>query len=219
MADVERPGAEQWVPEDPGSGQSGIRSLTDAAAECRGCELWRGATQVVFSGGPASARMMLVGEQPGDREDLEGEPFVGPAGRVLSDALKSAGIDHDDVYVTNAVKHFRFSRASGGKRRIHEKPAVAHIEACHPWLDAELSLVKPQVIVCLGATAGRAVVGRPVRVSAERGRALAESVADARVLVTAHPSAVLRLRGRDGWSEALDQLVGDLEAAAALVEG
>src|SRR5690606_14537149 len=109
MADVERPGAERWVPERPGRGQPGIRKLTDAAAECQGCELGQDATQVVFSRGPVSARMMLVGEQPGDREDLEGKPFVGPAGRVLADALESAGIDHDDVYVTNAVKHFRFS--------------------------------------------------------------------------------------------------------------
>jgi uracil-DNA glycosylase family protein len=206
------------VPESLGRGRSGIRKLTDAAAECRGCELWSDATQVVVSRGPAPARLMLVGEQPGDREDVEGDPFVGPAGRVLAEALESAGIDPDDVYVTNAVKHFRFSRAASGKRRIHEKPAIAHIEACHPWLDAELNLVKPEVVVCLGATAGRSVVGRPVRIGAERGRLLAETVGDAKLLVTAHPSSVLRLRGRDGWEEALDQLVADLEAAADLLE-
>lgn len=207
------------MPEAPAHGQPGIRELTDAAATCRGCELWQDATQVVFSSGPATARIMLVGEQPGDREDLEGEPFVGPAGRVLGDALESAGIAPDDVYVTNAVKHFRFTRAAGGKRRIHEKPGTVHIEACHPWLDAELALVRPQVVVCLGATAGRAVLGRPVRIGAERGAVLDQRVGGARVVVTAHPSSVLRLRGRDGWDEALDLLVADLEVVAALVRG
>jgi DNA polymerase len=165
--------------------------------------------------------MMLVGEQPGDREDLEGEPFVGPAGRVLDDALESAGISRDDVYLTNAVKHFRFTRASGGKRRIHEKPGVAHIEACHPWLDAELRVVQPKVVVCLGATAARAVLGRTVRIGAERGKMLdvPQGLADARVLVTVHPSSILRLRGKDGWEEAFDQFVADLEVAAAQAKG
>jgi uracil-DNA glycosylase family protein len=218
VVDVQRPGAEKWVPGRPASGQAGIRLLADAAEGCRGCELWQDATQVVFSSGPASARLMLVGEQPGDREDLEGEPFVGPAGRVLADALASAGIQQDDVYLTNAVKHFRFTRTSGGKRRIHEKPGTAHIDACHPWLEAELRLVRPEVVVCLGGTAGRAVLGRPVRIGAERGRVFEETVADARIVLTAHPSSVLRLRGRDGWEEATDQLVADLVVAASLLD-
>jgi uracil-DNA glycosylase len=212
MRDAERPGAEQWVPDAISGGASGIRKLESAAPECRGCELWRDATQVVFSSGSATARMMLVGEQPGDKEDLEGEPFVGPAGRVLAEALESAGIDVGSVYLTNAVKHFRFVQR--GKRRIHDKPAIAHIEACHPWLEAELAAVKPHVIVCLGATAARAVLGRVVRIGAERGKELKERVADARVLITVHPSAVLRLRGKPEWDEAFDALVADLEAAA-----
>jgi DNA polymerase len=206
------------VPQRQGGGAAGIHRLADAAQGCRGCELWKDATQVVFSAGPANARLMLVGEQPGDREDREGEPFVGPAGGVLADALAAAGIDQSDVYLTNAVKHFRFTQASGGKRRIHEKPGTAHIEACHPWLEAELGVVKPEVVVCLGATAGRSVLGRPVRVGAERGRVLDKTVAGAQVLITAHPSSVLRLRGRDGWEEAVDQLVADLAAAASLLD-
>jgi uracil-DNA glycosylase family protein len=165
----------------------------------------------VFSDGRARARMMLVGEQPGDREDVEGEPFVGPAGRVLDEALSAAGIARRDVYLTNAVKHFRHT--TRGKRRIHEKPGIAHVTACHPWLVAELAAVDPAVVVCLGATAGRAVLGRPVRVTAERGDL---TDADGRTaLVTTHPSALLRLRGRGGYDEAFGALVHDLEVAAS----
>jgi uracil-DNA glycosylase len=214
MADVERPGAQQWLPERVDSGDRGIAQLEHAAQQCRGCELWRDATQLVFSSGAATASMMLVGEQPGEREDREGVPFVGPAGQVLSDALEAAGIDQTGVYLTNAVKHFRFTER--GKRRIHATPEVAHITACHPWLDAELAAVTPDVIVCLGATAGRSVLGRPVRIGAERGAVLHESVG--RVVITAHPSAVLRLRGRDGWDEAFDSLVRDLEVAKSAAD-
>lgn len=151
--DVERPGAEAWVP-----AEGGLAALREAAPGCRGCELWRDATQVVFSTGPRSAGLMLVGEQPGDQEDRTGEPFVGPAGRVLDDALEAAGIRREDVYLTNAVKHFRHEPAAPGKRRIHAKPAVGHIVACQPWLEAELEVVSPKVVVCLGATAARAVL-------------------------------------------------------------
>ena len=206
MADEERPGAERFLPP-----RRAVESLRAAAPDCRGCELYRDATQVVFSaGGPGSA-LVLVGEQPGDREDVEGEPFVGPAGRLLDQALQDAGIDRGDVYVTNAVKHFRFHRQ--GKRRIHEKPAVGNIVACHPWLDAELAAVDPRVVVCLGATAGRSVFGRPVRIQQERGHV--QETADGRTaLITTHPSALLRLRDDPGWDAAYDAFVADLQNAA-----
>jgi uracil-DNA glycosylase family protein len=197
--------AAPWVPES--------RDLTDlesAAHECRGCELWQPATQVVFSSGDRSASVMLVGEQPGDREDEQGEPFVGPAGKVLDEALIAAGIDRAAAYLTNAVKHFRFEER--GKRRIHQKPDVRHLTACRPWLDAELEAVAPGVVVAMGATAARAVLGRPVKIGEVRGRVLAEP--DRPVVVTTHPSAVLRLRGRDGYDEAFADLVADLELAA-----
>jgi uracil-DNA glycosylase len=214
MADVERPGAQQWLPERVPSGNKGVELLEHAAQQCRGCELWRDATQLVFSSGAATAAIMLVGEQPGDREDLEGVPFVGPAGHVLSDALAAAGIAQARVYLTNAVKHFRFTER--GKRRIHATPEVGHITACHPWLDAELAAVAPDVVVCLGATAGRSVLGRPVRIGAERGTVLHADIGE--VVITAHPSAVLRLRGRDGWDEAFDALVRDLEVAKSAAD-
>jgi DNA polymerase len=162
--------------------------------------------------------MMLVGEQPGDVEDREGEPFVGPAGRILDDALDQAGIDRADVYLTNAVKHFRHEMR--GKRRIHQKPTVAHITACRPWLEAEVVAVGPDVVVCLGATAGRAVLGRPVRVGAERGQVLEAGERAVRgldrIMVTSHPSSVLRLRDRDERHAATQSLVDDLRAAAAV---
>ena len=206
MADEERPGAEQYLP-----GERDLESLRAAAPGCRGCELYRDATQVVFSAGRAGTPLMLVGEQPGDREDVEGAPFVGPAGRILDQALADAGIDRGDVYVTNAVKHFRFRQQ--GKRRIHEKPAVGNIVACHPWLEAELAAVRPRVVVCLGATAGRSVLGRAVRIQQERGKP--QEAPDGRaVLITTHPSALLRLRGDPGWDAAYDAFVADLEAAA-----
>jgi uracil-DNA glycosylase family protein len=203
---TEDPGAEQWVPHRPT-----LRKLAEAAAECRGCELWEPATQVVFSSGSASAPLMLVGEQPGDREDVEGEPFVGPAGRVLVDALDAVGVPRSDVYLTNAVKHFRHEQR--GKRRIHQKPELRHLIACHPWLEAELDVVEPAVVVALGATAGRAVLGRPVKIGAERGRILDELPHRATVITT-HPSALLRLRGKGGWDEAFAAFVSDLEVAA-----
>jgi uracil-DNA glycosylase len=213
MVDPKRPGADQWVPERLVAGPAGIGELEHAAQDCRGCELWAKATQLVFSSGDATAPLMLVGEQPGDREDREGVPFVGPAGLLLEEALASAGIDRGSVYLTNAVKHFRFSEAPRGKRRIHATPEVGHITACHPWLQSEMAIVHPEVVVCLGATAGRSVLGRPVRIGSERGAVLADRVGDSLVLITAHPSAVLRLRGKDGFDEAFDQLVADLASA------
>jgi uracil-DNA glycosylase family protein len=202
---IDRPGAAQWVP-----GRLSVAALRDAAPRCRGCELWADATQVVFSQGPAAASIMLVGEQPGDQEDREGKPFVGPAGRLLAEAVDAAGIDRGALYVTNAVKHFRFEER--GKRRIHKTPETAHILACHPWLDAEITVVDPAVIVALGATAGRAVFGRPVRIGAERGSVI--PVGDRNAVLTTHPSAVLRLRGEPGYDEAFDALARDLSIAA-----
>lgn len=209
--DEERPGAQEWVPDG-----GGIDDMRHAAEECRGCELWRDATQVVFSKGAATASMMLVGEQPGDREDLEGEPFVGPAGRVLADAVDAAHLDQDELYMTNAVKHFRFERR--GKRRIHDKPAVGHIVACHPWLEAEVDAVRPGVIVALGATAARAVLGRPVKIGEERGAVLDPPTGfESPVVVTTHPSSILRVRDSGDRKTAFDAFVDDLRVAADLI--
>lgn len=199
--------ATEWVPARPT-----LRRLQAAVQECRGCELWEDATQAVFSSGTRQARLMLVGEQPGDREDREGEPFVGPAGRVLTTALEAAGIDPAEAYLTNAVKHFRFTRR--GKRRLHEAPELRHLVACHPWLEAELEVVDPDVVVCLGASAGRAVLGRPVRIGAERGNVV-DGPGGRSAVITTHPSAVLRLRSRGGYDEALADLVADLKVAAS----
>lgn len=207
MAKAERPGAQRWVPQD-----ADVPGLRAAAQECRGCELWRDATQVVFGEGPQRVGMMLVGEQPGDREDIVGEPFVGPAGRLLDQALDAAGIARDAVYMTNAVKHFRFEER--GKRRIHSTPQVAHIKACHPWLDAEMDAVDPRVVVCLGATAARAVLGRTVRIGAERGVPI--PVGDRIAIVTTHPSALLRVEDQAERDAAFDALVTDLQQAAGL---
>ncbi|CAA9376932.1 UdgX family uracil-DNA binding protein [uncultured Nocardioides sp.] len=198
--------ARPWVPEDPT-----VPRLAEAAQECRGCELWEDATQVVFSTGGERARLALVGEQPGDREDQAGQPFVGPAGGVLDRALEEAGIDRGAVYLTNAVKHFRHEQR--GKRRIHQKPDLRHLVACGPWLEAELSVVDPDVVVCLGATAARAVLGRAVKIGAERGT-VHDDVAGRATLVTTHPSALLRLRGRGGYDEAFAAFVADLRTAA-----
>lgn len=202
---AEHTDAAPWVPDS-----RDLADLESAAHDCRGCELWQPATQVVFSSGDRSARIMLVGEQPGDREDEQGEPFVGPAGRVLDEALAEAGIDRSAAYLTNAVKHFRFEQR--GKRRIHQKPDVRHLSACHPWLDAELEAVAPAVVVAMGATAARAVLDRTVKIGEVRGRVLEEPARP--VVVTTHPSAVLRLRGREGYDEAFGALVDDLRLAA-----
>jgi DNA polymerase len=209
--------AAPWVPEhvnpkhlDPK--HLDIEGLKEAAVDCKGCELWQHATQVVFSAGNPRAPMALVGEQPGDVEDRQGIPFVGPAGRLLQEALEEAGVPRKDVYVTNAVKHFRFTER--GKRRIHATPQVTHIKACLPWLEAELTLVDPSLIVCLGATAARALLGPTFRVTKQRGQVLelATPVGVRPVLATVHPSAVLRARAEER-SEAFAGLVADLQTA------
>jgi uracil-DNA glycosylase len=168
-----------------------LPELRTIAAGCRACDLWKKGTQTVFGEGPSSARVMFVGEQPGDREDIEGRPFVGPAGRILDEALVKAGISRDDVYVTNVVKHFRWEAASRGKRRIHKKPRASEINACRPWLDAELAQVQPRVLVCLGATAAQSLLGRDFSVSRERGQFVKSPLAP-HVMATVHPSSILR---------------------------
>ena len=189
-----------------------MEDLRRAAHDCKGCELWKPATQVVFSAGNPRAPLALVGECPGDVEDRQGIPFVGPAGRLLQDALTEAGVPKEDVYVTNAVKHFRFTER--GKRRIHQTPQVSHIKACLPWLQAELTVVDPTLIVCLGATAARALLGPTFRVTKQRGEVLelATPVGVRPVLATVHPSAVLRATAEER-SQAFGGLVADLRTA------
>jgi uracil-DNA glycosylase len=166
-----------------------LPSLREAAAGCRGCRLYANATQTVFSEGTANAEVILVGEVPGDREDIEGKPFVGPAGRLLNECLEEVGIDVKKAYVTNVVKHFKFVRR--GKRRIHKKPGAEEIQACMPWLDAELQVVKPKALVCLGATAAQALLGRQFRVTRSRGQFVESELAPL-VTATVHPSSILR---------------------------
>ncbi|MEA2148855.1 MAG: uracil-DNA glycosylase [Solirubrobacteraceae bacterium] len=188
-----------------------LQALREAAARCRGCELYRCATQTVFGEGDEDARMILVGEVPGDREDRAGRPFVGPAGRELDRALEAAGIDRDDVYVTNAVKHFRFQER--GRRRIHQKPDAGQIRACRPWLRAEIDLVRPEALVLLGATAAKSLLGSSFRLMAERGHALESDLAPV-VLATVHPSAILRGRDDESRHELREMFTADLRAAA-----
>jgi uracil-DNA glycosylase family protein len=168
-----------------------ISQLRKAAADCKACDLWKNATQTVFGEGSPKAKIMFVGEQPGDQEDRDGHPFVGPAGKLLSEALEQAGIDRAEVYVTNVVKHFKWTPAERGKRRIHKKPRYAEIQACRPWLDAELRAVKPEILVCLGATAAQSLMGRAFSVSRQRGQRV-ESPLAPYVTATVHPSSILR---------------------------
>jgi len=183
-----------------------------AAAGCMGCDLWRRATQTVFGAGPSRAAVMLVGEQPGDEEDRMGEPFVGPAGRLLDRALVEAGLERSHVYVTNVVKHFSWEPR--GKRRIHKKPRLSEISACRPWIDAELALIKPQALVCLGATATLALLGAGVRVLRDRGKPLESPLAPI-VMTTVHPSSILRARTDEERAAAMKSFVRDLKTLAA----
>jgi DNA polymerase len=185
-----------------------LKKLKEAAAGCKACPLWKTGTQTVFGEGSPSAEIVLVGEQPGDQEDLAGRPFVGPAGRLLDKALEEAGIDRKLAYVTNVVKHFKWQPR--GKRRIHQKPNAAEIAACRPWLDAELSLLKPKVLVCLGATAAQALLGRNFRVSKDRGVPVESDLAPV-VMATVHPSAILRSDDRE---QEMAMFVEDLRRVA-----
>jgi uracil-DNA glycosylase family protein len=196
----------ELIPEQPT-----LRTAAQAASGCRACPLWKDATQTVFGEGSSGAELMLIGEQPGDREDVEGHPFVGPAGQLLDRALEEAGIDRTKVYVTNVVKHFKFTRR--GKRRIHKKPGAAEIAACHPWLRTEVDLVKPKVIVALGATAAQALIGRTFRVSIQRGQFVPSDLAPL-VTATVHPSSILRAPDEEARHEEMRRFVADLRKVA-----
>jgi uracil-DNA glycosylase family protein len=188
---------------------AGLPELRDAAHGCQACPLWKNATQTVFGEGARGARILFVGEQPGNEEDLSGHPFVGPAGRVLDAALQEAGIDRTDTYVTNVVKHFKWEPR--GKRRLHQKPNLRETKACLPWLKAEIDAVKPEVVVCLGATAAQALLGRDFRVSKQRGQPMRAELAD-NVVATVHPSSILRAQTSEDRAREMSAFVADLRA-------
>jgi uracil-DNA glycosylase family protein len=190
--------------------------LASASKDCRGCDLYKNATQTVFGSGARKARVMLVGEQPGDKEDLSGEPFVGPAGALLSRALESAGIERSSVYITNAVKHFKFEVR--GKKRIHKKPSSLEVAACRPWLDAELEAVHPEIVVCLGATAAQALLGNSFRVTKQRGELIAD-VLKPQILATVHPSSILRAPDSESRDREFASFVSDLKVVAKALRG
>jgi uracil-DNA glycosylase len=192
-----------------------LPALRTAASSCKACDLWKLGTQTVFGEGRANARVMMVGEQPGDKEDLQGRPFVGPAGAVLDKALTAAGIDRTDVYVTNIVKHFKWEPR--GKRRLHKKPNALEISACRPWLDAEIKVVKPEVVVLLGATAAQGVMGRQFRVTQQRGQWVQSTIAPL-VMATVHPSSILRAPDDESRHEEMRKFVDDLKKVAAQLQ-
>ena len=194
---------------------AGLNAVREAARSCRACDLWKRGTQTVFGEGARHAQILFVGEQPGDKEDLQGRPFVGPAGAVLDRALKAAGIDRRQTYVTNAVKHFKWEPR--GKRRIHKKPNSLEIAACRAWLDAEIELVRPEVIVCLGATAAQALLGRDFRVTRQRGELLPFDAAPY-ILATVHPSAILRAQTDEDRHREMDRFIADLRVVAELLQ-
>jgi uracil-DNA glycosylase len=198
--------AEELIPDQPT-----IASVTEAAKECKACRLWERATQTVFGEGSEGAEVVMVGEQPGDREDIEGRPFVGPAGKLLDRALEEAGIDRTKVYITNVVKHFKWTPK--GKKRIHKKPAADEIAACRPWLSSEVELVKPKVVVCLGATAAQALIGRTFRVSRERGQFLKSPLAPL-ITATVHPSSILRAPDEESRDMEMKLFIQDLAKVA-----
>jgi len=201
--------AADFFPED-----INMSSLADAAASCEGCDIYKNATQTVFGEGKTTAQIVFVGEQPGDQEDRSGRPFVGPAGRVLDEALAASGIDRDLAYVTNVVKHFKWKPAPRGKRRLHERPRASEVDACRPWLDAELLLLQPRVIVLLGATAAQALLGRQFRVTQQRGIWL-ETELNAKVLATVHPSSILRAPDEASRETQFAEFVRDLKVVAS----
>ena len=192
-----------------------LEELQQEAATCTACGLYKRATQTVFGEGAPTARIMLVGEQPGHEEDLAGHPFVGPAGRLLDEALAQAGLDRRSLYVTNAVKHFNWKSQGEGKRRIHDKPRQSEIDACKPWFQQEIELIRPSLVVCLGATAATSLLGRGVTIKGSRGRALT-TPQGVRAMVTVHPSAILRMPDRTLRMAEMQQFVADLKMAARL---
>jgi uracil-DNA glycosylase family protein len=204
-------GAEEYVPD-----KAGIEKLRKAVHDCRGCDLYKNATQAVFGEGPADATVLVVGEVPGDQEDRQGHPFVGPAGKLLDRALVEAGIDRTQVYVTNAVKHFKYKPAERGKRRIHQKPGRTEVVACRPWLIAELDTVQPDLVVFLGATAAQSLLGTKFKVTQERGKVVELPDRPERAVATVHPSSVLRSDDREA---AYQDLVANLRSAASVLSG
>jgi DNA polymerase len=225
MMVVKKPARHRQPPDQRDAGGAGtaapfvpptdsLRALRTAADACRGCDLYTTATQVVFGAGPRTARVVFVGEQPGDQEDRQGEPFVGPAGALLDKALDAAGIPRQAVYLTNAVKHFKWEPR--GKRRIHKKPRVSEIHACRPWLDAELHAIRPLIVVCLGATAAQAVFGTKFKLMQQHGQVL-PTAAGRRGIATIHPSAVLRAADTESRHQAFEMLVSDLRIVARML--
>lgn len=212
----EFPGAQAFFPPP---GQRALEQLRVAAVKCRGCNLYEAANQTVFGEGPRGASIMFVGEQPGNVEDVAGRPFVGPAGKLLARAMDQAGIPRASTYLTNAVKHFKWTPAPRGKRRIHSKPTIGQMQACRPWLDAEIQEVRPAVIVLLGATAVRAVLGPNVRLTSIRGKLLRQAGVPCPVVATVHPAAVLRASSEEARESGFDELVADLRSAARAVGG
>ena len=208
--------AEPWTAAPFVPEKRSLKALREAARGCRGCPLWKIGTQTVFGEGPSGARVLMMGEQPGDREDLAGRPFVGPAGRLLDQALETAGIPRADVYVTNAVKHFKWEPA--GKRRLHKKPSAREIAACRPWLDAELATLEPEIIVALGATAAQALMGAAFRVTRERGKIIRDLPWAGAFIATVHPSSILR-GDPEERETALAAFVADLKVVAQLLAG
>ncbi len=193
-----------------------IEKLQQVARNCRACPLWKTGTQTVFGEGSRHAQVVFVGEQPGNDEDLAGKPFVGPAGKLLDKALVEAGIDRDEVYVTNAVKHFKWEPS--GKRRIHKKPNSREIAACRPWLEAELEVLKPKVLICLGATAAQALIAKNFKVSQQRGELIESDLAE-NVMATVHPSSILRAPDDDTRHAEMARFVADLKKVAAVIHG
>ena len=204
-----RGSAEDLIPEKPS-----LSSLKEAAADCRACDLWERGTQTVFGEGGRRVKVMLIGEQPGNEEDLQGKPFVGPAGHLFDEALEQAGIDRRHAYVTNVVKHFKWE--ARGKRRIHKKPNSSEIQACRPWLEAEIAAVKPRAIVCLGATAAQSLLGKQFRVTRERGRFIESPLAPL-VMATVHPSSILRAPDEETRRTEMRRFVDDLKKLAGIL--
>ena len=192
-----------------------IAELREAASDCKACDLYKMATQAVFGEGPAKSQIMFVGEQPGDQEDRAGHPFVGPAGRLLDQALEAVGIEHSKVYLTNVVKHFKWEAAARGKKRIHKKPRYSEIHACHPWLDAELRVVKPRILVCLGSTAAQSLLGRTFSVTRQRGQLIDSPLAPF-VMATVHPSSILRAPDSDARQLQMQAFINDLRIVSKL---
>lgn len=190
-----------------------IAGLRSAASDCKACDLWKTATQTVFGEGPSKSQIMFVGEQPGDQEDRAGHPFVGPAGKLLNQALEQAGIEHSKVYFTNVVKHFKWAAAARGKKRIHKKPRYSEIYACRPWLDAELRVVRPQILVCLGSTAAQSLLGRDFSVTRQRGQLIDSPLAPF-VIATVHPSSILRAPHTNARHLQMQAFVNDLKMVA-----